>query len=222
MRIRQRQLLYGTVFGLATFLVGWLITYVLTPSDLLTNFPRWKVTLWVFLSAHFVSISGLQLGGLSSAFTQVDLITQIPTLRSLRVVPILLTALGGVMMVEAMNYTTRFKYLIQNSGALLTGYLAAGLLAFVISEAQPGVALIIVLAVLLAGGAYIGGTVTQRFTAGVPVFAVTSLGGVVLIGLLVVLGGLVVLQSIAPLVGVSLVGVTVGAVLAWTARNVPS
>jgi hypothetical protein len=82
--------------------------------------------------------------------------------------------------------------------------------------------LIVVLAVLLAGGAYIGGTVTQRFTAGLPVFAVTSLGGVVLIGLLVVLGGLVVLQSIAPLVGVSLVGVTVGAVLAWTARNVPS
>jgi len=125
------------------------------------------------------------------------------------------------MMVEAVNHTTRFEYIIQNGGALLTGYLAAGLLAFVISEVQPGVAMIIALAVLLAGGAYIGGTVAQRFTAGVPVFA-GDLRGVVLIGLLVALGGLVVLQSIASLVGGSLVGVTVGAVPAWTVRNVSS
>ncbi|MFW6436873.1 MAG: hypothetical protein ACOCYZ_04500 [Halococcoides sp.] len=222
MRVRQQQLKYGAVFGLATFFVGWAITYVLTPPDLLIDTSRWKVTLWVFLSAHFVSISGLQLGGLSSAFSQVDLIAQEPMLRGLRAVPILLTALGGVMMVEAVNYTTRFKYLIQNSGALLTGYLSAGLLAVVVSGAQPSVAVIIVLAVLLAGGTYIGSTVTNRLTTGLPVFAVTSLGGVVLIGLLVVLGGLVVLQSIAPLIGVSLVGVTIGAVVAWTARNVPS
>lgn len=222
MRVRQRQLLYGTAFGVAGFLVGCLITHLVTPAGFLEDMPRWKVTVWVFLSAHFVPISGLQVGGLSAAFTRVDLVSQVPALQTLRVVPVLLTALGGLLVVEAVNYTTRLKHLIQNSGALLMGYLSTGILLFVVSEAQPGVSILLVLAAVLGGCAYLGGVVTQRITGGVPVFAVTSVGGIVAIGLLVVLGGVVVLQAIAPLIGVSVVGVLAGALLAWIARNVPS
>lgn len=84
------------------------------------------------------------------------------------------------------------------------------------------IAMIIVLAVLLVGRAYISGTVTQRFAVSTGTFAVASLDGIVLIELLVILGVLVILQSVAPLVGVFIAGVTSGAVLAWTARSVPS
>lgn len=221
MRVRQRQLVYGSIFGVATFLVGWAITYLLTPPEILTGLPEWKATLWVFLSAHFISISGVQLGGMRTMFTKVDLIAQLPMLQSLRVVPVLITALGGIMMVEAVGYTRRFSYLLQNSGALLIGYLSAGLIAFVVSEAQPDVAMLVVLGVVIGGAAFIGGTVTQRLTGSIPVFAITSIGGIILIGLLIILGGFVILQSIAPLVAISVVGITVGAILAWIARNTP-
>jgi len=59
MRVRKKQQVYGALFGIGTFLVGWGITFFLTPQDLLTDLPRWQVTLWVYLSAHFVKISGL-------------------------------------------------------------------------------------------------------------------------------------------------------------------
>jgi len=219
MRVRQQQLIYGAVFGASAFLAGWAITFLLTPQGLISGVPQWKVTLWVFLSANFVKISGLQVNGFSGAFTQIDLVSQLPALRSLRVVPFLLTALGGIMMVEKINYTTQMKYLIQNSGSLLVGYLTAGLLGFVISGAQPGVAFIMIVAVVVALAAIIGSTLTQNLMRGVPVIGFTSIGGIVAIGLLVILGGVAVIQSFGPLVVVSCIGVSAGAALAWIARN---
>ncbi|QIB75736.1 hypothetical protein G3I44_16480 [Halogeometricum borinquense] len=125
-------------------------------------------------------------------------------------------------MIEVVNYTTRFRYLIQNSGSLLIGYLTAGFLAFIVSEAQPGVALIVVFGVVLGGAAYIGGTVTHRLTGDLPVFGVASVGGIVLVGLTIIVGGLTVLRAIGPLVAVSVVGVCFGSVMAWIVRNVPT
>jgi len=123
------------------------------------------------------------------------------------------------MMVEKINYTTQMKYLIQNSGSLLVGYLTAGLLGFVISGAQPGVAFIMIVAVVVALAAIIGSTLTQNLMRGVPVIGFTSIGGIVAIGLLVILGGVAVIQSFGPLVVVSCIGVSAGAALAWIARN---
>jgi len=222
MRIRERQLVYGSIYGVATFIVGWLIAYLFTPQSLLTEVPRWKSTLWVYLSAHFVSISGLQVAGVFNAFSEVDLVSQVPALHSLRAVPFLIVALGGVVTDETVGYSTRFWHLIQNSGSVLIGYLSAGLLAFVASEAQPGVSVLIVGGVVLGSAVLIGSTVTQRFTRGIPVFALTSVGGLLLVGLLVVLGGVVVLSSIWPLIGVSVVGAFSGACLSYIVRNAPT
>lgn len=222
MRVRQRQIVYGSAFGATTFLVGWAITVFLTPPDVLAELPRWKSSLWIYLSAHFVSISGLQLVGIGAAFVEVDLLSHFPQLQILRVMPIFLTTIGGLLMIEVVNYTTRFHHLIQNAGSLLIGYLSVGFLAFIVSGAQPGVAMLIVSGAILAAGAYIGGTVTQRLTGAVPVFAVISVGGVVLIGLLILLGGTAIVTAIGPMIAVSTLGVTIAAVLAYVSRNVPT
>ncbi|WP_430503629.1 hypothetical protein [Haloparvum sp. PAK95] len=221
MRVRQRQLVYGSIIGASTFLVGWAATYLLTPADLLAEYSRWKVTLWVYLSAHFVKISGIHVGGLGAAFTEVDLIKQLPLLHSLRVLPLLLTVLGGVLVVETVNYTERLWYLLQNSSSLLLGYLGAGLLAFVVSEAQPGVAAIVLVGGVLCSTLFIGATLAQYLTGNLPIFGVVSLGGVIGIGLLVIIGGVAVLQSVGPLLAVATTGTVLGAILAWLARNSP-
>lgn len=219
---RQRQLVYGTIFGVCTFLAGWITIHPLMPAEILSGLPRWKATLWVFLSAHFMSVSGLQIGGLGAAFTDVDLIAQFPTLRGFRALPILFTMLGGLLMVEVVNYTKRLTYLLQNAAALLIGYLGSGVLTFIISDMQPGASLMVFLGVLIAGATVVGSKVTQRLTGNLPILGVTSVGSIVLVGLLVIFGGLTVLQAIGPFIGVSTVGVVFAGGLAWIARNVPT
>lgn len=214
MRVRQRQLTYGLAFGSSAFLAGLLVAILVTPQSVLSGVARWKAATWVFFSAHFMPIQ-------TAVFTRVDVIAQVPALQSLRVVPILLTTAGGLATVLAVGYTPRFTHILQNSAAVIVGYVASGVVVFIASGARPGVALIVVGAAVIGAAAYIGATLTQSLTADLPVFAVTSLGGIVAIGLLVLVGGVAVLSAFLPLVGIAGAGAVVAAIVAWVARNGP-
>jgi len=179
------------------------------------------MTLLQLASAHYVPVSGVQIGGIGSVFSQVDLVREVPSLRTLRAVPILLTALGGLMMVEAVGYTRRLRHIFENSSWLLLGYLPAGLLIIVLSGAQPGVTFLLVIAAVVASAVTIGAKLGQRLAVGVPVVALTSLGGLAAVGLLVLIGGFAILTVIGPFIGISFAGTALGGLLAWTARNTP-
>jgi len=219
MSVRQQQMKYGFAIGLGVFLCGTVLTHLLLPGSTLSEFARWKVTIWTYLSAHFVSISAMRFGGISYAYTEVDLINAFPALQSLRAVPILLVTLGSVLVVDSVDYTSRFKYILQNSASVLLGYLSAAIVAFVLSGAQRGTAMYLMLVALAAAGLFIGSRVVGGLTGGLPIFGIASLGGIVLIGIFTIFGGLMVIRSIGPLFLVAASGAFAGAVLSWLVRN---
>lgn len=219
MSVRQQQIRYGFAIGLGVFLCGTVLTHLLLPGDVLSDFARWKVAIWTYLSAHFVSISAVRFGGISYAYTEVDLINTFPVLHSLRTVPILLVTLGSVLVVDAVDYTTQFKYILQNSASVLLGYLSAAITAFVLSGAQRGTIMFLILMSLAAAGLFIGSKVVGGLTGGLPIFGIASLGGVILIGIATIFTGLMFIQSIGPLFLVAASGAFAGAVLSWLVRN---
>jgi hypothetical protein len=219
MPTRQRLLIYGSVIGATSFLTGCVITYLILPEKILTEFSGWEPVVWVYLNAHFVTISGTQVQGLAGLFQSVDLIESYPGLEALRVVPVLLVIIGGLVMIEVMGYTRRVKYLVQNATSVAIGYAMTGLFGFIISGAQPGVGLIILIGVVVALAAMVGSTITNAITPNLEFFGIVSLGSVIMIGLLVILGGAVVIQAIWPLFAVSLVGGVFAAALSVIARS---
>jgi len=220
MRIRERQLIYGTIIGAGTFLSGCFLTALFIPDGFLNDVETWRVVAWVYLNAHFVQIVGETFAGIT--LSTVDLIGQTPALRVFRVVPVLLLVSGGLLMIETIGYTSRFTHLIQNSWALLIGYLGTGLIAFVLSDAQPGVSSIIMFGLIAIIALAIGSAFLGAVVRGIPMFGIVSLGGIFLIGLLIILSGIQVLQAIWPFLAVSVSGTALAAVFAWAARNAPN
>lgn len=220
MDIREKQLRYGFLFGFGTFVMGWGITHFFTPASVLPDHSRWQVSLWMYLSAHSVSISNAALGQTGNVFVQTDLV-EASSLEPIRAVPVLITAIGGLLMVQVVGYTRRLRYVLENSFSLLVGYLTTGILAIIISGASPGMTVILVLALVLATAVAVGSVLAKRLTVGIPVVALTSIGGLAAIGLVVFVGGLGLLAIFGPFVLVSTIGVLGGGLFAWTARNVP-
>lgn len=222
MRVSERQLRYGLLFGAAAFGTGWGLTYLIAPTEALAGVERWRAVTWLYLNAHFVTVAGSQIGGFSMLGESVNVLGEVPVLETLYLVPLFLTVLGGVLMNDVVGRTTRFRHLLQNSASLLYGYFAMGALAFVGSDIQPAISLVLIVFLIFAAALYIGSTVVNSLTGSLPFIGIVSLGGVVAIGLIVIIGGLAVLQAIAPFLVTAGVGVFVGGVLTWISRNVPT
>ena len=88
MNIREKQLRYGFLFGVGIFGIGWGISHLLTPASVLPDHSRWQVSLWMYLSAHYVSISNVALGQTGNVFFQTDLV-EASSLEPFRAVPVL-------------------------------------------------------------------------------------------------------------------------------------
>lgn len=218
MAVRRHQLRYGTLWGATAFFVGLVATYLLTPPDVL-DVERGRTAAWLFLNANGIPISGTRVLGLSGIGTNVNLIEATDRLRALYLLPPLLTTLSAVLTGDSLRYTTRTKYVVQNCAGSIAGYVGAALLVILASGARPAIAIVILLAGLLGGGLFIGSAVASRLTGSLPVFGVTSLGGLAAIGLAVLLGGITVITALAPIVAISLAGTLAGSLLLLAARS---
>jgi hypothetical protein len=218
MRIDEKQRRYGVAFGVAAFLTGLALTHLLSPPDILPTKPRWQVVTWLYLNAHGVEISASHFNVF--AFGTTNLLGEIDA-PALIAVPIFVIILGGVLVVEAVSYTTRFEYVLENAAWLLSGYLAAGLVAFGLSDARPGLTLFIVLIGVFIAAVAIGSRVIGAAVGGMPFIGIASLGMVALFGLIFLIGGLALAVAIGPLVLTSIAGVCVSAGLMYIVRELP-
>jgi hypothetical protein len=218
MSVRRQQLLYGTLWGTVAFLVGAIATYLVAPTDLLDT-ERWRAAAWLFLSANGVPVAGIRVAGLSGLGTNVNLIEATGRLRALYALPPLLVTLAAVLTADSLPYTNRPKYLALNATSAVIGYVGAALGVILVSGARPSVAVVLLLAGLLGGGLFLGSTVANRLTGGLPVFGVATLGGLALIGLAIIVGGVTVASALAPLAGIGLGGAAVATLLLRTVRS---
>lgn len=215
---RKRLFSYGVLWGSLTFLAGIGITLATLPETFANvEVEGWRIATWIWLNAHGVGIDGMQVGGLNMAFQTVGFISNNPELHMLRVVPLLLAAICGLVVTATMGGASRDKHVLENSIVAVGGYVLAGLGAVVVSEARPGVGMIVVLILVLGGALYTGSLVANRLP--IPVFAVTTLSGLLGIGLFVFLAAGVVSTVAIPLGKHAAAGGVVASVALWVASN---
>jgi len=220
MRLEEKQRRYGVAFGVGAFFTGLALTHLLSPPDLLPTEPRWKVVTWMYLNAHGVEISASHFNPFSFGTTNILGEIDAP---SLIAVPFFVISIAGILLVEAVSYTTRFQYVLENAAWLLSGYLAAGIVAFGLSEARPGLTILIALiglfiAAVAIGSRVIGAAVGGR---GLPFIGIASLGLVASFGLIFLIGGLALAVALGPLVLTSLAGISISALSIYSVRQLP-
>lgn len=218
MRLEQKQRRYGVAFGVGAFCIGLAVTHLLSPPELLPAEPRWKVVTWVYLNAHGVEIAASHFKSFSFGTTNLLDGIDAPTLIA---VPFFVITLAGVLLVDALSYTTRFAYILENAAWLLSGYVAAGIVAFGLSEARPGLTILLVFIGGFIAAIAIGSRVVGAALGGMPFIGIASLGFVASFGLIVLLGGLALAVAIGPLILTSVAGVCISAVLMYPVRALP-
>jgi hypothetical protein len=67
MRTGERRQVYGLLLGYLAFLAGCVVAYVFLWNGVLPEFSRWRVSIWVYLSAHYVQVATTAGGALGSA-----------------------------------------------------------------------------------------------------------------------------------------------------------
>lgn len=215
---RKRLYSYAVLWGILTFIFGIGISLVTLPDSFdEIGIETWRIASWIWLNAHGVGIEGTQVGGLDMAFQTVNLVQDTPQLHMIRVVPVLLVAICGLLVTATMGGTTNDKHILENAVAAVGGYLLAGLTTVIISGARPGVGLVAGLVVVLAGALYVGSVVADRLP--IPVFAVTSLSGIAGVGLFVLLAAGVVSTVVVPLGKHAIAGGVIATVGLWVSKN---
>lgn len=221
--VRERQTLYGLFWGAAAFFAGWLtLLLVLPPDPLGLGVPDWKQAAWVFINVNGIPISGSSFdSGFLAAFRLYDVAQTRPELAPLRVLPIVLTIPAAVLANEGIGYTRRYRYVIENSAFVVLGYLAAGLTTIVVTDARPGLSALLGLFVLVGLGIVVGSMVVGLINEAVPVLALTTIGGIILIGIAAIAGIALILKTILPLLVLSFIGGEIGGGLVYVTRNLP-
>ena len=219
MQTRQKRLYtYGVFWGAITFATGIATTLLTLPEGFSTDsVPDWKVATWVWLNAHEIPIAEEAVTGSIFSMRDLTFIEPNPELHMLRVVPLFLAAISGLLVVNTMNGVRNDSELLEYVVVAAGGYVIAGLSAIAISEAQPDIIMIVMLMAVIGGAAYIGSQVASSLP--IPVFAVTSIGGVVGIGLFVMLGAGAVSSVAIPLAKYAAVGGIGAAVALWVGKN---
>lgn len=202
----------GVAFGMGILLSWWELPAALVESDI----ESWKAATWVWLNAHGIGIAGEHVGGVEMMFQTVTFINDTPRLHLLRIVPIGLTAFTALLVAASMG-KIRAKYILENCVAAAIGYVFVGLGAIVVSDARPGVGMLVGVMVALAAAAYLGSMFANALP--IPVFAITSLGALALIGLFAIGGAVAVGSVLMPLVQKAGIGVSFAAVVMWVASN---
>lgn len=222
MRLQKRQQLYGFIYGSLAFLLGWAVIYYLTPESVLPEFTRLKATLWVFLSAHSISISGFSLTDSATTSGAVVVSRTTTPVHVFRLFPFIFAGIAALLLSSTVSYTSRFEYVLKNCLHIAIGYVPTALAAFILSDVQPAMTIFIVVGVVVFAAILVGSSIIQGLTGGIPFIGVTSFGAIIAVGLFAIIGGLAVLISIWPLIAIPLTGGLIATALSWTARNVPS
>ena len=219
MRLRKRQAVYGAVIGISVYVVGFVIcSYAVNYLGLYPDTDDSTHLIW--LSANFVQFRSLELG--SQYLQKVDLLAQNPQLKLLRLFPPLLFAAGALLLNDVIGGTRRLRHTVENSLWLLAGYVPAGLYSLAGTNARPGATLAIYGGGLAIFALAIGSAFLSRATPGLPLIGITSLGTILLVGLLALVAGVWLIDAIYPLVAYAGACAIGGGLLCYAARNAPT
>lgn len=193
--IRRRQLLYGSVWGGAAFAAVVATTWFVIPEGSIeTSLDRWELISWFVLGAHFVPISGYQALGFEGLGSSVYMLDAYPEYRYLYPAPAIALAFASFLSIDSIGHTTRPRNLLENGLAPIPAYVVLLVGTVVISDAQPGFTIFFVIGFGLLAALYLGSRVLGGVVQGMGIFAIASLGTVMLVGLAVLFGGFILIH----------------------------
>ena len=193
---RRQRMRLGLVTGLLAFCAGWAVIALLAPQEVF-DAPRWQNTLWMYLGANTVELNQ---GILSQESVQPVNVADLP--EYVYLLPILGVGIASSYICSEIQ-SGRVKHNMSNSMAAGASYFLTALVAMVISDIQPGISFLLIIALVAGGGLWIGSTLIGALSRGIPFLGIASLGTVVAIGIVVILGSVAVLSVIQGLVVVS-------------------
>lgn len=196
-RHRRKQLRYGISSGVLSFIAGWAIVALTMPTTVFESVPRWQSTLWAYLGAHLVELSDSHTGGYGFGSVQPVEIAGLPSM--IYFLPLIAVAVAASYTCYNL-YSTRIKHNVSNGMAAGAGYFLTGLIAMFVSNIQPSISIVLLFALVIGGGIWIGSTLLGYLSGDLPFFGVASLGTLAAVGILVVLGGIAIVVSIRGLI----------------------
>lgn len=195
-RYQQKRMRLGLLSGGLAFCAGWAAIALLAPQAVF-DAPRWQNTLWMFLGANTVTLNQ---GMFGQEAVQPVAVAELPEFVFL--LPVMAVAFASAYVCYHIR-TNRVKQNVSNAMAAGTGYFLTALVAMVISDIRPTITVILVIALALGGGLWVGSTVIGALGQGIPFFGIASLGTVVAVGVIVIFGGLAILSVIQGLIVVT-------------------
>ena len=210
-RYQKRQLTYGVTSGIFAFGCLWLLAALFLPDT--PSGPDWKASLRLLLGMHFIEIKiNETFTGAPVTSDATAVFTDAPV-QQLRLVPPVAVAVAAAYAAREVSQTRRPQYILKNGASVLAGYLAALLVAFVVSDIRPDLTFAVLVILALGVALYLGSTVLSRLTGALPFFGVTSLGTIILVGLVVLVFGIRLLQVFGPALLVTGVATVAGSSL---------
>lgn len=186
----------GILTGGLAFCAGWAVVALLAPKAVF-DAPRWQNTLWMFLGANTIELNQ---GLYAQEAVQPVAIAELPEFVYL--LPVVGVAVASAYVCYEIR-TNRVKHNVSNALAAGTGYFLTALVAMVLSDIRPTITVVLITALVLGGGLWVGSTVIGALGRGIPFLGIASLGTVVAVGVLVILGGVAILSVIQGLIVVS-------------------
>jgi hypothetical protein len=183
------------------------------PAGTLAEIPRWKATLWVYLGTHFVDLA--QTNSLGMVTREVSLVSALDLPQYIHLVPALAVGVASAYTCYRLG-ASRIRHNVENALHVSVGYLAIGLTSILVTGMRPNASTVLLIGAFIFGALWLGSNLVNTATGGFPIIGITSLGTLVLIGLLVLVGGAAILTAIWGLVVVAvtpavLAGTAVGA-----------
>lgn len=195
-RVQRRQIRYGIIAGVLAFIGGWAITAYFTPLSVFPEYPRWQVTLWVYLGILSVELSDSHTGGLGFGTQSVGDIAPTIPINLLQGAVVLLVAIAALYACHEISQTSRLKYCLQNALSAGTGYFFAVVGAMIISGMRPEITFVLMTGLVVGGGIWVGSSFVGGLTRGLPFIGIASLGTVAMIGIFLIIGGVAILSEL--------------------------
>lgn len=186
----------GVLTGVLAFCAGWAVITLLAPQAVF-DAPRWQNTLWIFLGANTIDLNQ---GTFGQDAVQPVIVAELPEFVYL--IPVAAVAVASAYLCYEIQ-TNHVKHNISNATAAGTGYFLTALVAMVVSDIRPTITFVLLAALVLGGGLWVGSTVIGALGRGIPFLGIASLGTVVAVGVLIILGGVAIISVVQGLIMIS-------------------
>lgn len=199
------------------FAAGWAISIILIEEGSIDSVPRWRSTLWYFLTNHGIPLSTAYNTQSSVGVSSPLLATEEPSF--VRAIPVVATAVAGAY-TSYKKSASRIKTAASNALTAGSAYFLITLLAVVLTDIQPDLSSLLLIGALIAGAAWLGSSFLGTFTRGIPIIGVASVGTIFALGFILIAGSAAIISILWELIAISYLGAAAGGVAVGAEKTV--